>query len=277
MIIRLRRNHAPRVFVCLVFMLVGARQAYAVSLHNNNPLIEHELKAGEAIQGSVELFNNSKSAVDVTVYIEDWRYSDAGDGSKTFAAAQTLDRSSAGWVSYFPRELSIPAGGRGVVDYTLRVPQDASLNGGYYSVLFFESTVAEVSSGVEEGASIRYAARLGSLIHANVSETVVKVATLSTPSIHRLGGARQKMYIKSQLSNEGNVLIKCKGSFHVMTQENLVAGRGELPARYVWSGDTVPVEAEWAGSLSSGSYSVILTYDCGEDLILVGETTLTEP
>lgn len=259
-----------------VLIFSWTTQAYAISLHNNNPLIKHKLNPGEAVQGSVELMNNGAEAIEITAYLEDWRYSKTGDGSKEFSAPQMMARSSSGWISFFPRALTIPPGGRGVVDYTVRVPLDASLDGGYYSVLFFESIVADIPSEIEEGASIRYAARIGSLIMTDVESTVRQAATLSSSSVSSPPYS-QKTQITTQLGNSGNVFIKCKGLFHIMTPDNLVAGRGELPLRYIWPGDEVSVDVEWSGSLGTGSYNVVLTYDCGEDLVLVEEASLVVP
>ena len=33
----------------------------------------------------------------------------------------------------------------------------------------------------------------------------------------------------------------------------------------------------WAGALSPGTYTVVMTADCSEDLVLVEETRLTVP
>ena len=106
----------------------------------------------------------------------------------------------------------------------------------------------------------------------DVEETVRREARLSNlqPSATPAG-----MQIKAVLANEGNVHLKCEGSFHVLGPKELVVGRGELPARYAWPDVAVPVEAQWSGTVSPGTYTVVATYDCGEGLIVVEEAPLS--
>ncbi len=228
------------------------------------------------MQGSIDLLNNGTEPLRVKVYLEDWFYTDAGDGSKEFVAPATTPRSCAAWVSFFPQEFDLPAAGRAVVDYTIRVPQDASLDGGYYAVLFFESTIAEAQTPEADGVLVKYAARLGSLFMVEVKGAVRREARLAALSALPSRGSHP-LTIEAQLANEGNVSLSCGGSFHLLTQDNRIAARGELPHRYVWPGRQAPVSGEWAGSLSAGTYTVVATYDCGEELVILEERQLSVP
>ena len=262
---------------CLLLSLFGGgRQAHALNLSNNKPVIQVGLGRGEAVQGSIELLNNGDQPLKVKAYLEDWFYADDGDGSKEFVAPGSSPRSSAGWVSFFPQAFDLPAAGRAVVDYTVRVPQDASLDGGYYAVLFFESMIAEASSPQADGVMVKYAARLGSLFLVEVKGTVRREARLAALSIAPPGGSTP-LKLEGQLANEGNVSLSCSGSFHVLSQDNRIAARGELPHRYVWPGHQVPVSGEWAGLLPRGTYTAVATYDCGEELVILEERQFVAP
>ena len=228
------------------------------------------------MQGSIELLNNGDQPLKVKVYLEDWFYTDEGDGSKEFAAPQTTPRSCAAWVSFFPQEFDLPAAGRAVVDYTIRVPQDPSLDGGYYAVLFFESTIAEASAPAADGVLVRYAARLGSLFLVEAKATVRREARLAALSVSPPAGAAP-LKIEAQLANEGNVSLSCGGSFHLLTGDHRIAARGELPHRYVWPGHRVGVSGEWAGVLAAGTHTLVATYDCGEELVVLEERQLAIP
>lgn len=261
-------------------VMAGSPAVGAVSFSNNRPLIEYELSPGEAVQGSLELVSHSDEPVSVTVYLGDWRYTGSGDGAKEFAPPQTLPSSCAGWISFFPRDIVLPPHGRAVVDYTVRVPADQPLAGGYYAVLFFESTIAETrpdarASGPDqkEGVEVRYAARLGSLFLLNVRGTVRKEATLSNLSV----AVGSEVTLSAQLANTGNVTLKCEGSFHLMDQASVVVARGALPARYLWPQQSAPVTSTAADRPGPGRYSAVVTYGCGDALVVVEEVPVVIP
>jgi hypothetical protein len=264
-----------RIFVALTglasSLCVGARPLLALSISNSQPVIRQTLSPGETVQGSIELVSYQTTPIRVRTYLEDWRYTSVGDGSKEFGPPQTFPRSCASWISFFPNEIMLPANGKTVVDYTIRIPEDISLDGGYVAVLFFEaSTESEASTTSEDNrpkAAVRFAARLGSLILVDIKGTVRREGRLSALSVSSPTESGISK-IHALLSNEGNTTLACEGSFSVMGSGNLVIGRGELPTRYVWPGDHVPVEASWRGA-SNGT--LILTYDCGQELILVEE------
>jgi len=270
------------VFVALCGLcwsgLLGVRPVQALGISINQPVVQHSLSPGKTIQGSMELVSHHDVPVHVSVYLEDWQYTPVGDGSKQFAPAQTLPRSCAGWVRFFPAQADLPPHGRAVVDYTIHVPDDQTLEGSYYAVLFFEATLGEAAGLGAKGsedpeATVRFAARLGSLMIVDIEGTVRREARLSNL---RLAPTPSKtVSLTASLVNEGNVHLRCEGSFHVLGEHEVVMGRGELPARYVWLGTAVPVEAEWSGTLSPGMYTFVATYDCGEEIIVVEEAPLS--
>ena len=155
---------------------VEVRSLLALNISTNQPIIRQTLAPGETVQGSIELVSHQTTPLRVKVYLEDWRYTSVGDGSKEFGPPKTLPRSCAEWVSVFPNELELPANGKKVVDYTIRVPEGASLNGGYVAVVFFEgslgSSTQPTAMGQKASATVQFSARLGSLVFVDVKGTV---------------------------------------------------------------------------------------------------------
>jgi len=270
-----RRRRAAAAAVVLVVLLLRPRAAAALNLTNNRPIVQESLASGEAVQGSIDVANHGPDPMRVRVYLQDWRYTPAGVGEKEFAPPQTLPRSAAGWISVFPTTLELPPRGRGSVEYVVRVPKDQPLDGGYYAVLFLESVIGEQPPGEagERSAKVQFAARLGSLFMIDVNGTVKRQARLLSPSITPPGPS-SPLAIRAQFANDGNTALRCDGFFHLMGAGDLIAARGQLPARYVWPGDRVPVAAEWAGALAPGSYTTVLTYDCGGELVVTEEAEL---
>lgn len=80
------------------------------------------ISPGNAQTGTINILNNSKEAKSVRVYLEDWIYLPACDGTKDFKPAGTADLSAAKWISFLPSEFTIPAYGRKTLNYTVKVP-----------------------------------------------------------------------------------------------------------------------------------------------------------
>ena len=256
-------------------LLLGARPVFAINLSASQPVVRETLKPGAATQGSIELTNAGQEPVQVKLYLEDWRYTEAGDGNKDFGPPGTFPRSAADWIRFRPQQLEVAPGKTVIVDYTITVPQDTTLDGGYYAVLFFESMISDPTQAEEDSVAVKYAARLGSLFLVEIDKTVRREATLKDVQV--TFDAATPLRIQGTLSNEGNVSLKCSGTFHVMSSQGMVTARGELPLRYVWPGNQVPFQAEWPGKLASGTYSTVATYDCGDDLVLVEEVAASVP
>ena len=275
--VRLRSIRALISLACLAIGLcANARQVLALSVSNGKPVIEYTLKPGEAVQGSIELKSNQDQPITVKAYLEDWRYNPIGDGTKEFGPPATMPRSSAGWVSFSPSELTIPGHGTGIVEYTIRVPEEGNFDGQYMSVLFFEAIIGEAQQEIASDkpmATVRFAARLGSLVFIDVKDTVRREAHVSTLVVTQPSGEGPGK-ISAKLFNDSNVFLKCQGSYSVMGEGNLVLGRGAFPDRYIWPGDEVPVEVPWQGSKPG---TLVLTYDCGEGVVVVEEAPVTAP
>ena len=260
----------------LALTLVGARLVFALSLDNLKPKVELSLKPGGAERGAIEVVNRSGEAVQIKAYLQDWRYKSLGDGSKTFTAPDTSPRSCAGWISFYPQEMTVPPNGRAVIDYTVRAPQDATLQGGYYAVLFVQGMLGEVPNPVAPAgteATVKFAASLGSLFLVEVDGTVTREGRLALePVAWPTGNA--PLTVRGRLRNEGNAFLHCTGSFHVVGAGEVVVARGKLPDRYVWPEDEAAFEGTWSGELPAGTHPVVVTYDCGGELVLVEETVL---
>ena len=255
-------------------MFLGARPVFALAVSSSQPIIRHELAPGETIQGTIEVSSHQDDPLHLRIYLEDWRYKPTGDGEKDFGPPQTMPRSAAGWISFYPSEVDLPGRGKAVIDYTIRVPENSSVEGEYVAVLFLEAVMGEgpsEASADKPSAMVKFAARLGSLIYVDVKNTVRKEGRFRDIVVNRASLAEPPS-VKAKLANEGNAVLLCEGAFHVMDEHNVITARGQLPTRWMWPGDQVPVEAP----LKEGSAgTLIMTYDCGEDLVIVEELPLS--
>lgn len=246
---------------------------WAVTLRINQPKVEATAKPGEVLTGTVEVENLLDEPVSVQAYLQDWRYVAPGDGSKEFAPANTLPLSCADWVSFFPQQFELEPRGKQAVGYTIRIPPEA--RGSAYAVLFFETLLKE-APGAQPGVTIRYTARLGSLIWIEIEGSAQRAGALSDLEITP-PQPRQPLRVRATFTNSGSTALVATGYFHITDAAGQLMARGVMPTLYTHPGLAVPVEAEWMGRLPAGTYTVLLTLDLGGDQALVDERTFTVP
>jgi hypothetical protein len=235
---------------------------------------------GQSKAGRIEIKNASNESKAVKVYIEDWVYT-SDDGSKRFMPPATSDLSCANWISFAPGEFTVPAFGKQYVNYTVRVPKDAT--GGHYAVLFFESAMGKTQEKTEAMVSMPVAVRIASLFYIEPEGTINRAGQLGKLSLERKSNS-EPLAINLDFKNTGNVDIIAGGNFDIIDKQGMVYARGEFSNKiYTFAQETAKLKANIKESLVKGKYDFIVTLDLGKALeelsmgrgpILVKETEI---
>ncbi|MBI4341361.1 MAG: hypothetical protein HY598_03670 [Candidatus Omnitrophica bacterium] len=261
--------------LCFCGVVIGRPPgAEALSAQISQPIVDETITRGSVKNGSIEISNQEDQPVSLQVYLEDWEYLEGGTGDKDFLIPGTSPFSAAAWISFYPQKLQLPAHGQGVVEYTIRVPEDAPA-GGRYAVMFFE-TVLKTAAPNEEGVSVQYSGRIGSLFEVSVGGTVRRTGELTDVTVGQYAADRP-LSIGMTFKNTGNVAIRPKSFFNIIDASGRYFGRGELPTLYTFPGRSGRAQTEWTGTLPKGSYTMILTSDLGAGQAVVTERQLTVP
>lgn len=221
--------------------------------------------------GEIVLKNSSPEPRTMRLYLEDWYYAPGGDGSKTFVAAGITSRSCASWISFSPAEFTIAPNGQQRVSYTVKVPQNNTLEGGYYAALFFESAVGQVVQQ-EEGAGLNLVIRIGALFYVEVKGTVKRTAAIDNFSL-RKESSPNRLFVEADIRNTGNVDITAGGTFHIIDQKGMVYARSEFNTVQTFPGDSAKLSGSWntwENPVPDGSYDIVLTIDLGKALTEAG-------
>ncbi|MBI4342029.1 MAG: hypothetical protein HY599_01535 [Candidatus Omnitrophica bacterium] len=265
--------HRFHILMLLGCCLLWAPHAAAFTARINKPIIQETVAPSQTANGTIEVENEGAQPVQFTVYLQDWEYVDGGSGDKLFSTPGSSPWSASGWISYYPQQLELPAHGKGVVEYTIRVPSGTP--GGRYAVLFFESALGH-SVPDKEGVTVQYAGRLGSLIEVEVAGTVERTGELTAITLGQPAEDRP-LEVSYTFLNTGNVAIRPKAYFNITDASGRYFGRGEFPPVYTFPGRSGTAKTEWIGSLPPGDYSVLLTVDLGQSRVLVEERPLHVP
>ena len=84
-----------------------------------------------------------KTPQEVKVYQTDYLF--YADGSTYYGDPGTMPRSNTRWISFTPKQFTVPAGEEVTVRYTIQVPNDARLAGPYWSILMVEPVEARLA------------------------------------------------------------------------------------------------------------------------------------
>ncbi len=255
------------LFLSLAFftLIFNPPAASAITVRIDQPKIRLTIPAGESKGGVINVENPSSQTIMVRVYLEDWLYRSAADGSKDFFPPATTALSCANWITFAPAEFTIPPYGRGTVNYTVSCPSGAQ--GGHYAVLFFETSLGKTQD--EQGVNVLVVGRLGALFCIEPADTIRRQAELTNLTIVGSFGnqAIQDLDIKLDFVNTGNIDIAPEGTFYIMDKKGLIVTRGEFSKYYTLPGDKTAISStisqKSASQMSEGEYDLIVTIDLG--------------
>lgn len=250
--------------ICCLFILAGGLllpSVEAVSLRVEQAKVRLAVLPGEAKGGRLALFNPSDKTAKVDVYIEDWTFDSAVDGSKTFYPPGTTKLSCARWITFAPAEFTIAPYGKEEIKYTVHCPPDAL--GAHVAVMFFETALGDAVD--EQGVGVSVRGRLGVLFYIEPQGTIKKEAKLDNLQITENG---QSVDIKLDFVNSGNTDIYPQGTFYLMDSRGVVAARGKFERAYTLPGDEMTISSSISpqniSKLLPGEYDLVITIDLGD-------------
>ncbi|HEV2349676.1 MAG TPA: hypothetical protein VG028_07520 [Terriglobia bacterium] len=244
----------------------GAVPAGAQSLALAPAEVQYTFKPGQPFQFELNVANNGDTAVTMQVNVTDLWYN--AKNEKLFNPPGSSPRSAANWIEFVPRQFEAPAHGTGHVKVVVTPPLQAS--GGYYAVLFVESTPQLVSAATAEKKAVYANIRLGSLLLLNAENSDDYKVNISdfrfTPP-----AASQPLQLDFLLDNQSNTHVFPETRVAILDAgHNLIAKtEGEIKRFLPQQSDRISVS--WAGSLPPGTYSAILTVLYGQDKVLTQE------
>lgn len=197
------------------------------------------------------------------VYLNDWSYLPAADGSKEFVPANTTVLSCASWIKFSPAEFTLAPFGRQKINYEVAVPAGAS--GGHYAALFFESIFGKTQAQQEElRAAVNLAIRIAVLFFVEPEGTVQRSGTIRDFSI--TPEADKTNAFSFEFKNTGNSDCTAGSTYHIMDKKGLVKSRGQFNDLYTFAGGIAQAKAGQTVVLSPGTYTLVLTVDMGKAL-----------
>lgn len=216
-----------------------------------------EKTVGVAVDYDAGTATGKQQVARLVARLQDWTISP--NGELQFAAAGTLPRSAAGWVTFSPSEFNVAANGRQIVRFTISVPKDTQ-PGNYLVACYMEDrNPPPPPSEGEKKISVRFR-----------YYTVIYVMVPGLTAEGELTGLQAKMVngfprIATQMNNKGNSRLRPKHSVEIQDRNEKVVFSSQMSNTMVLLGNqsmetSYPIETE----LPAGNYKLIYTVDFGD-------------
>ena len=224
--------------------------------------------AGEAVSDKVMVTNTGSTPMEISTETTDMvtRTGEDGLSIRDEAPPATTPFSCARWIQLVGGPRVIPPGKSAEIEFVVSPPSDVQA-GGYGAYLFFVGRpIRTEETPAKDKATVQMVTvpRLGVSVVYEVKGTIRRVGELLRLDLTPPLGARP-MTIRHEFKNTGNAEVVLEGSFHVLDEKNLLAGKGTLRTLKTFPGETGVTETTWAEELPPGRYKVMVTFELGPD------------
>jgi len=263
----------------LILLLAFAGQpVWAQSMALAPAQVEFTFKPGQPLQFDLGVSNRGGAPTVMRANVTDLWYNDRNE--KVFDRPGSWPRSAANWIEVVPPQITVPAGGTGSLRVVITPP--AQVSGGYYAVVFLESRPELVQDAQAGQKAVFATMRLGCLVLLSAENTehygIELADTHVTPP-----DASHPLKVDFQLWNNSNTHIFPETRVAIVNSHRELVAKAEAEIRRFLPQQKDGVSATWAGSLSPGSYTAIVTVAYGKDKIqttdipfTVGETQIVQ-
>ena len=255
-----------KVMFVFLLLFVLADSAYAGISVLGGLTLEKTLKPGDTHEGTIQLLNTGEEMAQVVIAQTDYFFN--ADGSTYYDDPNSRPRSNAGWISFSPSRITIPAGATVSIYYEVKVPPDPDLVGTYWSVLMIEPMADETPPVVEERDGkitlgvqtiIRYAIQM----ITNIEETGESSIELLNVEIVNLDGNK---VLRADIVNAGERWLRPAVWLELYDVNGQYVGRFKSDIKRIFPGCSVSHQLELNG-VPNGQYTAIFIVDNGDDRI----------
>jgi len=247
------------LFAFIALLLLPAPSP-AASIHILSGLAE-DIRAlpGDTHQGTIIVQNISDEPVEVIAYQKDYRFS--SDGSNEYGDPGTSPRSNSGWVSFSPRQFTLPVKATQSIAWTVNVPERADLRGTYWSMIMVEPVSTKFAPPMPQGVSITSVLRYGIQIATTIGNDAETGLTFTQLNAEASG---DRMDVLLDVQNEGEVLLVPTVWVEIFDQAGRSLGRFPGERKRIYPACSVRYRIGIPG-LSAGRYTALMVADNGDD------------
>lgn len=216
------------------------------------PLIrEANANPGSTFTGKVEVTNTGDSTRTYTPIVRDFQASDDPNSGAPQFVETSDEQSVSQWVSFTDKTLTIGAGKKASINYTVKVPSNATPGGHYGAV------IASVQGDPAQGTGVTVQPEVGSLLLVTVSgQQVVDGKVIDFKPYNKVFSF-DPVSFSAVVRNSGNVHIKPVGSIDITGPANVTVNVNSSKSS-VLPNSTRNFTASYENGLPFGKYTAKL-------------------
>lgn len=245
------------LFVLILTFIFAASSAAQSSLGLTPAVVDATVKSGKTYTQTFTIANNTNVRLRFRCFSGDFWYGE--NNERIIERAGTQPRSASSWVQFSPAEFIVEPNGSNTVNLIVTIPEN--VNGGFYTIPFFEGEPANISADADKDgtAGASFAVRLGGLLMLATEKTSeynveVRSSKIDPPT------ASAPLEMHFDLHNRSTAHAMVTGKFAILSAEGKVAGRGKIEETRFLPGQRNTVTSAWAGQLAPGKYTAIVTF-----------------
>jgi hypothetical protein len=228
--------------------------------------LTHEKQAGPGgtYESVIYIGNTGDEAEQVKVYQTDYLFS--CDGKYYYEAPGANARSNAGWITCGPTRLAIPPRGSSIINYSVKIPDDQSLTGTYWSIIMVEvlSKESPEVTGAHDGQvklGIDQVFRYGVQIITHIEDTGQRKLKFLDTRLLREDGSR---VLEVDLENTGERWLRPALWTELYDTTGTFVGKFEAGTLRIFPGTSVRYKVDLS-DVAKGDYKAVVIADCGAD------------
>ena len=225
---------------------------------------EREVKVAETYQGVILIRNTAEEPQEVKVYQTDYLF--FFDGRNLYGEPGKIARSNADWITFSPHRLIVPAKGTSAVNYTVKVPDDETLLGTYWSMCMVEGISKSSPEAINPEKDkvkigVRQIMRYGIQMITHIGDTGIrKLSFLKT----KLFKEEEKRILQVDLENIGERWLIPFLWTELYDEEGRYMGKFEGGRLLIYPGTSVRFRIDLS-EVSEGTYKALVVADSGGD------------
>lgn len=250
--------------ILLLIFLVLPRSEAGITVGTLS--IEKKANPGESYEGTLTLTNDGNRLQKVAVYQTD--YLCFSDGSNQFGVAGELKKSNADWITFNPNQIEVPPHQSSWINYEVRVPDDSSLIGTYWSLLMVEE-VPELQDSLNNlkhnQTGIRHVVRYGIQCITHIGDTGHH--GLNFTGTRLVKGESHQKELQVDVENIGERWAMPTAWIELYDISGRRVGRFESEKKRIFPGASVRFRINLSDA-PSGKYKTLIVLDTGDQNVL---------
>lgn len=252
-----------QVLILLLVSLMSAANAADIGL--SPPRLSLTVPRGGSVTATATVFSNASQQENLSVSKSDWVQEQSG--RLTFLPIGEDPYSASSWITLSSDVLSVPENGSVEYRVAIRVPDDASLEGTYRSMIFFET---HPSPGPTSGGAFVMRQRLGLTVYVTIAGT-------AKPSLSIADFYRQGQSLVLTVSNSGNVVSRLGGRVEIRDETGHDVATLPVPADPVQRGGSRDITLKLPKGLQKGTYVALALVKPNNAPLQAGQLQMSIP